>query len=294
MDRRLNDVVRMLEELKNKMPTSSHPSGKTAHTTEDAFQPVENQPGHSVKPNNTIPGCQSDSTMAAHSEFAHDFIQKTVTTDASVSHDPEMHKVFTALKDTIRSFGPSGVPTSLSYPHAVPIQRPSLRGCEMPPIEKVVELIRNPNCKLQHHFSLFETPYFRFLNLCPLRSERLELTNALTRSDQHIARTTGLFLFFPIDNLADLSLGVYFSQEYSETDFVTVNVGLHYLFQAYSSQVAESEREKCLQFANMCRDNIDTGLSNLPLYLPSTAGTVVALLCGVSVTETTRNDLLCP
>lgn len=91
-----------------------------------------------------------------------------------------------------------------------------------------------------------------------------------------------MFHFLPMDSLADLSLGVYFSQDYSETDFVTANVGLHYLFQAYSSMVVETEREKCLQFADMCRNNVDTGLSILPLYLPPTTGTITALLCGVS------------
>lgn len=95
-----------------------------------------------------------------------------------------------------------------------------------------------------------------------------------------------MFHFLPMDNLADLSLGVYFSQDYSETDFVTVNVGLHFLFQAYSSMVIETEREKYLHFADMCRNNIDTGLSILPLYLPPTAGTITALLCGVSFIET--------
>lgn len=93
-----------------------------------------------------------------------------------------------------------------------------------------------------------------------------------------------------MDNLADLSLGVYFSQDYSETDFVTANVGLYYLFQAYSSMVTETEREKCLQFADLCRNNVDSGLSILPLYLPPTAGTITALLCGVS--SITNRDLL--
>lgn len=109
----------------------------------------------------------------------------------------------------------------------------------------------------------------------------IELTCPLSRSDQDIMRATGLFHFFPMDNLADLTLGVYFSQGYSEIDFITVNFGLHYLFQAYSSQVIEAEREKCLQFSTTCRNNIDTGLSNLPLYLPPNAGSIVALLCGV-------------
>lgn len=153
MDRRLDDAVKMLEELKCNMSANSHSSNKSAHTPEHTISPTEDQSGrsdHSVELNRTKPSSQSDSTMAAHSEFAHDFIQKTVTTDLSMNHNPEMRKAFTELKDTIKSFGISGFPTELSFPHANPIQRPSLRGCEMPPIEKVMELIRKPNCKLQH------------------------------------------------------------------------------------------------------------------------------------------------
>lgn len=166
MDRRLDDVVKMLEELKCNMSAKSHSSNKPANTPEHTTSPTENQPassGHSVELNRTKLSSQSDSTMAAHSEFAHDFIQKTVTTDPSMNHNPEMREAFTALKDTIKSFGLSGFPTELSFPHATPIQRPSLRGCEMPPIEKVVELIRNPNCKLQHLVSVSKAHYeYRF------------------------------------------------------------------------------------------------------------------------------------
>lgn len=163
MDRRLDDVVKMLEELKYNMPANSHSSNKPAHTIpEDVTPPTVNQHGRSsssVELNRTKPSSESDSTMAAHSEFAHDFIQKTVTTDPLMSHNPDMRKAFTALKDTIRSFGLNGFPTESSFPHAIPIQRPSLRGCEMPPIEKVVGLIRNPNCKLQHLIALSKAHY---------------------------------------------------------------------------------------------------------------------------------------
>lgn len=196
-----------------------------------------------------------------------------------------MHKAFTALKVTIRSFGPIGLSTESSFPHATPIQRPSLRGCEMPPIEKVVELIRNPNCKLQHH-SLSSLCWYTSSMSRLLQNERLELADVLPRSDQDVTRIIGMFHFLPMDNLADLSLGVYFSQDYSEIDFVTVNICLHYVFHAYSSMVIETEREKWLQFADMCRNNIDTGLSILPLYLPPTTGAITALLCGVSFLET--------
>lgn len=124
------------------------------------------------------------------------------------------------------------------------------------------------------------------LDLRAPQSEGFTSTDTFPLSDQHIIRTIGTFQFLPMDNLADLSLGVYFSQDYSETDFVTVNVGLHYLFQAYSSMVTETDREKFLHYANICRNNVDTGLSILPLYLPPTTGTITALLCGVSFTKT--------
>lgn len=286
MDRRLDEVVKMLEELKYKLPATSPSSSEQEHAPAHATPLTDSQhgrSGHSVELNRTKPGSQCDSTMAAHSEFAHDFVHKTVTTDPSMSQDPEMRKAFTALKDTIRSFGLSGYPTEPSFPRATPIQRPSLRGLEMPPIEKVVELIRSPNCKLQHLIvSIPKAHHCYTSNPHPFQRRGLNSADSLPRSDQHVMRTIGMFRFFPMDNLADLSLGVYFSQNYSETDFVTVNVGLYYLFQEYSSIVIETERDKFLQFADMCRNNVDTGLSVLPLYLPPTAGTVTALLCGVS------------
>lgn len=139
-----------------------------------------------------------------------------------------------------------------------------------------------PVCPLRLHVRISDF----FLDLRAPQSEGFTSTDTSPLSDQHIIRTIGMFQFLPMDNLADLSLGVYFSQEYSETDFVTVNVGLHYLFQAYSSLVTETDREKFLHYADICRNNVDTGLSILPLYLLPTAGTITALLCGVSFTKT--------
>lgn len=165
----------------------------------------------------------------------------------------------------------------------------------MPPIEKVVGLIRSPNCKLQHLIIPISKSHHCYTSIPhPFKSRGPKSADSLPRLDQHVMSTIGMFRFFPMDNLAELSLGVYFSQNYSETDVVTVNVGLYYLFQAYSSMVIETEREKFLRFADMCHNNVDTGLSILPLYLPPTAGTVNALLCGVSFIETLELPYVSP
>lgn len=149
MDRRLNDIAEMLEELKNDASTKNHLCKHIVHTPDLAGMPAEILHSCSTGLNNTPPDTQADSTMAAHSEFAHDIIQKAVTSQPFISHKPEMRKFFDELKDTIRSFGPSDFPSEMSYPNATPIQRHSLLGCEMPPIDKVVQVIRNPNCKPQ-------------------------------------------------------------------------------------------------------------------------------------------------
>lgn len=169
MDCRLNDIAQMLEELKNGASTKSHLCKMIANTPDLADAPAEKVHSCSISFSNTLAGSQADSTMAAHSEFAHEIIQKTVTTHPFISHKPELRKFFDELKDTIRSFGPSGFPSEMRYPHAISIQRPSLPGCEMPPIDKVVQLIRNPNCKLQLCDPLFQT---RVLVLLRIKEER--------------------------------------------------------------------------------------------------------------------------
>lgn len=81
---------------------------------------------------------------------------------------------------------------------------------------------------------------------------------------------------------SEICLNVYFSEEYSETDFIIVNAGLHSLFGDYSDQVPVEEKGINLEYAYVCRENLETALANLPLQLPATTDFIVALLFGVS------------
>jgi hypothetical protein len=78
-----------------------------------------------------------------------------------------------------------------------------------------------------------------------------------------------------------MCLDVYFNEEYSEENFITVNAGLNSLFWDYSFHVSAEEKEECMAYASMCRDNLETALSNLSLHLPATSGVILALLFGV-------------
>lgn len=82
-------------------------------------------------------------------------------------------------------------------------------------------------------------------------------------------------------HFSDICLQAYFSETFSDTDFIIVNAGLHSLFGDYSHHVSAEEKDIYLHHAHMCRANLETALSDLPLHLPATPDAVTALLFGV-------------
>lgn len=81
-------------------------------------------------------------------------------------------------------------------------------------------------------------------------------------------------------NLSSICLRVYFSEEISEADFIIANSGLLRLFVEQSEEI--SDKTESLNYAHVCRTNLETALFNLPLHLPATPLMISALLLGVS------------
>ncbi|KAI4597507.1 hypothetical protein KJ359_004209 [Pestalotiopsis sp. 9143b] len=75
--------------------------------------------------------------MAAHSQFAKEFLQKVIGGDCA-----EMHDSLDSLSQVVAALRQQTVASEMSYPHARPVQRPSLPRCKMPPFEKTIPLIR--------------------------------------------------------------------------------------------------------------------------------------------------------
>jgi hypothetical protein len=83
----------------------------------------------------------------------------------------------------------------------------------------------------------------------------------------------------PQRHLTELCQKVYFSvEEYSEIDFILANGHLSYTF---FQHVMTSGRPDFFEHACLCRTNVDSALSRLPLILPATMNVIAALTLGV-------------
>ncbi|RFN44628.1 fungal specific transcription factor domain-containing protein [Fusarium flagelliforme] len=91
-----------------------------------------------------------------------------------------------------------------------------------------------------------------------------------------------IYQFLPFQRFTDMCLDIYFNDDHSEANFTTVNAGLYSLFLDYSFHVVGQERDEYVAHAHLCRDNLETVLSSLPLHLPATSDTILALLFGAS------------
>lgn len=86
-------------------------------------------------------------------------------------------------------------------------------------------------------------------------------------------------------SFADLCLEVYFSEEPSLCDYISVNAGLYSLFwdYAYLDELPQIEKEQSVAYSRTCGDNLEIGLAELPLQLPSSSNVVTSLLFAVSL-----------
>ncbi len=90
-----------------------------------------------------------------------------------------------------------------------------------------------------------------------------------------------VFDVYNLEHFPEICLAVYMADEYQAVNFITVNVGLHYLFWAFGNLLPE-KREEYIGYSRVCGVNIETALSTLPLHLPASDDVIVALSLGVS------------
>ncbi|KAI5461500.1 fungal-specific transcription factor domain-containing protein [Mariannaea sp. PMI_226] len=250
IDRRLEGVTRLLQEMRTSMPTSGpQPVPLNIET------PIEKPPqsassatstpfGHIVQPASDSPVVEGESSLAAHSVFANEFLQKAVRIDSLPGASLELRDTIDSLYHIVEALKQQTAATEMSYTMANQVPRPTLPGIKLPPIQKIIALIRGA------------------------KTERSEL---------------GVWLFelAPLEDFSEICMGVYFSQDYSEADFIIANAGMHSLLWESAYAMADSEeKEEELSYVRMCRTNLETALSALPLHLPANPSMISALLLG--------------
>ncbi|KAI9166393.1 aromatic amino acid aminotransferase [Paramyrothecium foliicola] len=92
------------------------------------------------------------------------------------------------------------------------------------------------------------------------------------------------YLLLPCPQFSELLLKVYFDS-YCEIDAITINAVLYSLFMdearnVNGTKVNEETEMNSLDAAQLWRANLETALSRLPLILPATRETIIALLYG--------------
>ncbi|KAK7425531.1 hypothetical protein QQZ08_007972 [Neonectria magnoliae] len=252
IDRRVDEVTRLLKFLKtNRPPQAVDGGGAGCHPSKDVATPAKNPSSistpysHLVQPGSiAAPVVEGDSSLTAQSVFANEFLQKVVRTDSLQDSSLKMRETLDALSSIVTALRQRTTASEMAYPHARPMQRPPLSGCELPPIEKAVALIRS------------------------------------AKSRRRLGGTAWVYAFLPMQRFPDLCLNVYFSEDHSEADFITINAGLSSLFWDYAAHGPPELKEENLAYARMCRVNLETALSNLPMHLPASSDMIVALLFG--------------
>ncbi|SPQ19847.1 f63a4906-a6fb-4e30-a403-60ac7174ad3a [Thermothielavioides terrestris] len=189
------------------------------------------------------PTFEGDSSLTAHTVFASEFLENTVTRSLPHDLDPDMRSALSSLQQ-IASMQNRPSPSEARFANAKLLPRGGIRELPMPPAQVVVGMLREVKDK----------PPQSFITICTMVAT---------------------------DNFAERCSKVYFATEdYSILTWGIVNAGLYFLFLERASVAEGARKAQLLQYQSVCRDNLETALTNLPLLLPARKESVEILLLG--------------
>ncbi|KAK3304983.1 uncharacterized protein B0T15DRAFT_531016 [Chaetomium strumarium] len=184
---------------------------------------------------------EGESSLSAQAAFANRFLHDAIVHRPSIDITGEMASVLDSLSRTLGAQTDQQDADYL-YPHAKPLEPGcTVRNLPMPPIESALTCLRMAN----------EHPRVRFF---------------WNHEANSVPRFTELFL------------KVYSPGDVNHADLIIVNSGLYWLFNVCKSVSTEpSTKAHYAEQATLCRDNLETVLSNLPFHLPSSVDTTSAM-----------------
>ncbi|KAL4723265.1 hypothetical protein ACLX1H_009755 [Fusarium chlamydosporum] len=251
IDRRLEALTELMRDMKTNMP-SANPPQPNQNTTPNSDPPRQSPAqssasahyGHLAQLTADSPVIEGESSLAAHGEFANEFLKNVVGTESLQGASLELRETLDSLHHIVSSLKQQTAATEMSYPYARPMPRPTFKNNDLPPIQTSVALIRE--CE----------------------TENSEISAWIRE-------------FFSMESFSGMCLHVYFSEEVADADFILVNIGLMYMFQDRQQRVIDKkELEENEEYTKKLRENTETALANLPFHLPATSNMISALLLG--------------
>ncbi|GAA88359.1 fungal specific transcription factor domain protein [Aspergillus luchuensis IFO 4308] len=249
IEERLGNIERTLLELR---AHAKGPSEQCHHST-----PLSSQLSPSTTTNYTsaaatldqhesTPAFEGNSSLAAHSAYAREFLETAVSRSALQMSTPKISTALASLKQIVdmqdhQAQSPS---RQVRFPNQRAIPGSGLRELTMPPAPIVLALLR----KCQEQPSILQA-YLPFLS--PRR-------------------------------LIEKCRQIYFStEEYSDATFIIVNGALLYLISDVVAITKDSQtREEYDKYLKLCLVNLETALGSLSLLMPANDENIEALALG--------------
>ncbi|KAL2132145.1 hypothetical protein VTI74DRAFT_4151 [Chaetomium olivicolor] len=135
IDRRLDGVLRLLEEIKIQLPS---PSSQPAEATSSARFASSSPASHVSHAETVGTVVEGESSLTAHSVFANNLLHKVVSRDSR----PEMREGIDALRHAVEAMRTQPATHEMTYPHARATRQVVPEGCELPPIGKTLEMLK--------------------------------------------------------------------------------------------------------------------------------------------------------
>ncbi|KAI0465702.1 hypothetical protein F4859DRAFT_500011 [Xylaria cf. heliscus] len=269
LDQRLEKVAHLVERLGDVSPSlpehiipqsrglslesSTVLSLNSTQTTPEANVNLRNQPDKSKLPlpkDITASGREprsvmhGESSLTAQSSFANNFLIKSIESDRECGLGTGLNEELSKLRQIVDAFKRTPLSQELTYRHAMPTPPSRRDDYKLPPIETAVAIIQST----QGHFW-----------------------------------SQGFHQLLGSESLSDICLKVYFSDHYTESDFIILNAALllfSFDFNTDDGEEASSQDQNsnCQGFYFLCRRNLETAISRLSLFPPATHETVLALV----------------
>ncbi|KAL3594100.1 hypothetical protein FPOAC2_08405 [Fusarium poae] len=251
IDRRLETLTELMRDMKTNMSSANslQPSQNTTPNSDlprqsPAQSSTSTHYGHLAQLTADSPVIEGESSLAAHGEFANEFLKNAVGTESLQGASLELRETLDSLHHIVSSLKQQTAATEMSYPYARPVPRPPFKNNDLPPIQTAVALIRE--CE----------------------TENSEISAWIRE-------------FFSMESFSGMCLHVYFSEDIADSDYILVNIGLMYMFQDRQQRVTDKkEHEENEEYTKALRQNAETALANLPFHLPATSNMISALLLG--------------